>query len=243
MADNSPSFCKEIILEQVRGYRTIGEAALRMSGIQVDEILAREIAVPNTDTRHGITIIARPPLEVIAEIRRIQGRLLACEPYQYYYPGPDLHVTILEVCYGRTPADVGSLIEKIAGALPGIFCDLPTPVFRAAGFSFDPKGCAINFLPLDDRLQALRARLRERLEGIGLSLQSRYPPTAAHVSLFRYLRPLQAEKSLWADYLANTQVDPLLTWKIQSLYITWGANWYGNWSRIQAAGPFRLEPG
>ncbi len=207
----------------------------------MDETLAHELSCPGTDKRFGVTIIARPPAAVIDEIRRIQGRLQAVEPDQYYYPGQDLHTTILEIVYGQTPADVAALMKKIRPALAAIPHDLPWPALESAGFSFDPIGCAVNFAPCDEQLQALRAQLRQRLEEIGVNSMTRYVPTAAHVSLLRYVHPLETELTRWVDFLGKIQVKTPLAWTVASLYLTWGANWYGNCSRIQVMGPFGLS--
>jgi len=243
MTESPPVFDKQTLLDQAQRFREKGERAIRTAGIEVDEILAKEIISPNSDTRNGVSIIARPLPEVAEEIRRIQRHLFALEPQQYYYPPQDLHTTIVEVAFGKTPAEVSSIVEQLHQALPAIMRDLPEPILEIVGMGFDPKGCAINFVPRNEQLQILRAQIQERLEGIGIPLKSRYLTTAAHVSFFRYIQPLQTEKNQWADYLIHTPIDMRITWKISSLCITWGPNWYGNWSRIHTTGPFPLEPG
>lgn len=241
MTGHDPIFDQKIFTDQIQTYRKNGENAIRTAGIEVDEILAKAVVSPNMDHRNGVSIIAKPSPEVVDEIRRIQDHFQELEPHQYYYPSQDLHTTIFEVVYGKTSVEVNRIVEKVIADLHTILQDLPSPVLEMAGLGIDPKGCAINFVPRNEHLQTLRTQLQERLAEFGVQHQSRYLPTGAHASFFRYIQPLQTERSHWADYLMNTPVDPRMTWKICSLYMTWGANWYGNWSRIHSMGPFRLE--
>lgn len=235
-----PMFDKTRILAQIQRFRSSGESAIRASGIEVDELLAKEVASPGTDQRFGVNIITRPSPAVITEIKRLQNHLHALEPDQYYYPAQDLHATILEIAFCIPMPEVIQLVERINQSLPTLMQGLPSPVLEVVCLGFDPKGCALSFVPRDTALQELRAELKSRLESLGLQLMSRYLLTAAHVSLFRYIQPLETEKNQWADYLAGTLVDPRLTWEISSLYVTYGAIWYSSHTRIQSIGPLAL---
>jgi hypothetical protein len=214
---------------------------LRTSGIEIDEILAQELTRPGADPRHGVTLIARPSPAAAGEIKRIQALLQKFEPQQYYYPCPDLHTTILEISYGKTPAETLHIVENLRAELSSIIQDLPTALLEAFCLGFDPKGCALNFIPQNHQLQQLRDLLRKRVAEAGINLQSRYPLTAAHVSLLRYVKPIAVEKNQWADQLRDIAVNPEIRWKISELYLTWGTNWYGKCTQDSSIGSVFLQ--
>jgi len=189
-----------------------------------------------------VTIIARPSNEVLEEIKRLQDHLFKIEPDQYYYPGQDLHMTVLEVSFDKSSAEVKAILDKLKDPLSSIMDDLPGPVIETPVLGFDQKGCALNFVPHDRTLQWLRELLRERLKGVGIQPQSRYLPSSAHVSFFRYLQPIKMDKDQWADYLIKTRSNVNVRWTISDLFITWGANWYGRRQSIHEIGPFRTIP-
>jgi len=62
-----------------------------------------------SDKRLGITLLIRPSIEVKNKIQKFLYELKKIEPNQYYYPNPDIHITIMSIisCYE------GFDIEKI----------------------------------------------------------------------------------------------------------------------------------
>jgi 2'-5' RNA ligase len=224
--DNA-AFDRDAYASRSLQFRAKGEAALRAAGIEIYEILVRELAAPGSDGRNGISLVARPTPPVAAHILRIQQRLQQLEPRQYYYPAADLHLTVLEVAFGRTRGEVAALLAQLAPLLPAVLRGFRAPVLQPLLLGFDPKGCALNFVPQNEDFHQLREQLRAALEGVGIVPQARYGPVSAHVSLFRYICPLSTEKERWADLLRDTPVEPDACWKITSLEMTCGANWYG----------------
>ena len=104
-------------------YRQMYEDSLRVirsQGPQTDELIDSP-----EDTRRGITLLTRPPLEVKTAVRAMLERLKGLEPGQYYYPDEDIHLTVLSIITCRS----GFTLEEI---VPQDYIRLiqNAPVFR-----------------------------------------------------------------------------------------------------------------
>src|SRR5690625_5915843 len=61
----------------------------------------------DTDDRDGVSLIVRPSKEVKRNISDVLDEIKTAAPHQYYYPGSDLHVTVLTLisCYSGFSLD------------------------------------------------------------------------------------------------------------------------------------------
>ncbi len=141
------------------------------------------------DSRYGITLLARPSREVKQNISRTLDEIKNVAPNQYYYPGSDLHVTILSIisCYSGFSLDqvdqsdyqkiVQSAIDSIS-PFEIIFC----------GLTASSSSILIQGFPGSNQLNVLRDELREKFKDSGLqhSIDKRYQLQAAHVTVVRF---------------------------------------------------------
>jgi hypothetical protein len=221
--------------------REAGQQAIQNAGVVLDDILVAELSSPRADQRFGVNLVARPSQVVIDNIVAIQNYLRKWEPLQYYYPPQDLHLTFVEICFGLSfeqASSVAATVQQIAAEVLG---GLPIPQMDSPILGFDAKGCALNFLPLDEGLQTARLLVLNRLRENGIQFASRYPPRSAHISIMRYIAPLRVESDEWVKFLVDAPQPVQIVWTISELWLTWGANWYGMRTRIKEVGPYRLQ--
>ena len=239
----------EPIEDRVRFRRKIeamtadGSKALKDGGMALDHTLIKELDCPGTDLRCGVNLICRPSADVADYIRAIQNHLRESEPDQYYYPASDLHLTLLEITHDRNRQDANDLAKSITPRLQNILTAMPVPHLNSPVLGFDSRGAALNFLPTDGRLQKFRAGFTDRLKQLGVPVDSRYVAASAHLTLLRYLRPLNSDPNHWVEKLLSPPPVRELTWVPSSVWLSWGTNWYGMRSRINEAGPYTITEG
>jgi 2'-5' RNA ligase len=235
--ENALSQDRSLFESRIRHHCALGEQELRTSGAHPDPTLRSLLLARTDDQRYGVNLVVHPPASVVHQILAIQQHLKAFEPQQYYYPSDDLHVTILEVLVARPLQPIASMAALVREHLDQLFQDLPTPQLDTPLLVFDQHACALNFLPTDNRLQTLRRKLDQRLTSMGIPLTSRYPLQSAHLTLMRYVSPLRTEMEAWMKVLLSVPLQPDLSWTIDHMTLTWGANWYGMRTSIQEDGP------
>ena len=173
-------------------YRQMYEDSLRVirsQGPQTDELIDSP-----EDTRRGITLLTRPPLEVKAAVRAMLERLRGLEPDQYYYPDEDIHLTVLSIITCRSgftleeivPQDYIRLIQNTLRGLPPIR-------IRFRGITLSPGCVMIQGYPNDDTLNRFRDRLRDAFRNSPLrqTLDQRYTLRTAHSTIIRFRRPFR----------------------------------------------------
>lgn len=230
---------RQVFLQNIMQRRHEGQRSL-MSGPVVDTILTQELESPHTDMRCGVNIICRPPIHVVHYIESIQKYLRVFEPDQYYYPPADLHLTLVEICHSRTPEDVCRIADVVGPEISRIAATTSPPKLDSPMLVFDSHAVALNFLPTDDALQNTRRSILEELSDIEISIDPRHEIKSAHVTLMRYITPLRSSPEEWVSNLLNVPLKPELEWSLSTVWLTWGANWYGMRSRIEELGPIQL---
>lgn len=227
-------------LARLDDYRRQGAQAIGADGVEPDTLLQEEVVAAGADQRYGVNLIGRPPLSVRTYIQTIQTCLRTQEPEQYFYPPEDLHLTLLELCSSRTQSETDSLAAHMVNLLPEIVQAAPRAVIVAPRLAYDRRACAVNFLPRDHALQALRSHLMAQLAQAEVTIAPRYAPQSAHVTIMRYLRPLQSERTVWLETLEAVP-SAALEWQINEFWLTWGATWYGRQGRTKTQGPYPLS--
>jgi hypothetical protein len=204
-----------------------------------DPVLIQEMQTPGSDVRCGVNLICRPPKEVVALILESQKKLRQLEPDQYYYPVPDLHLTLLEVAHDLEFKD-SSLIGELMASRPDVWLDgLRAFTLRSPRMDFDERSCVLRF-ETDQQLASLRALGANRVSSLGVLIKPRYDSTSAHVTLMRYVRPVATNPQRWSELLCDLCRTTALTWSVTELWLTWGATWFGMRSRVQERGPYPL---
>jgi 2'-5' RNA ligase len=227
-------------LTRIHDHRAKGAQALLDKHAEPDPTLIQELRTPGSDQRYGVNLIVRPPPSVIGYIESLQERLCTREPDQYFYPADDLHLTLLEICSSRPQADVERLAVAVVQALPDVLQSAPRALLVRPLLGYDQRACALHFLPIDHALQTLRHHLVNQLAAHGITVAPRYAPQSAHVTLMRYVRPLRTEPTAWVETLNHAAPESTLEWLVDSVWLTWGATWYGMQARTQMRGPYAL---
>jgi len=206
----------------------------------IDEELIRELRHPGSDQRCGVNLIARPPAELSGQISAVQNYLKAKEPTQYFYPMNDLHLTFLEFCSGREPLEADRIFEQVRIHLGEALESIQGFVLRPPVVRFDSHA---GFLVFENAggLNEARQTLFNKLAAKGLAPAPRYSTGSTHLTFMRYIAPLTGGMERLADEEAALSTKLSSSWKISSLWLTCGANWYGMKSRIKEAGPFKIR--
>jgi 2'-5' RNA ligase len=227
-------------LARIHDHRAKGAQTLLDSGVEPDARLIQELRTPGADQRYGVNLIVRPSPPVIAYIRALQQRLRAREPDQYYYPADDLHLTLIEICSSQPQVDVERLAAAVAQALPAVLESAPSALLVRPLLGYDRRACVLHFLPANQALQSLRRHVVNQLAAHAFSVAPRYVPQSAHVTIMRYLQPLHTDPTAWIETLAQAAPASTVEWQLESLWLTWGATWYGMQARTQMRGPYPL---
>jgi 2'-5' RNA ligase len=202
-----------------------------------DPILIEELSKPGSDPRHGVNLIARPPREFAQHIRSLQDELRRIEPDQYYYPAPDLHLTILEIGHSMKAEDAAAVGEAVSSRFgvqslkaPAFTLHSPRPVIsaRSGVLRFEVHG----------PFESLRSLITDQLSSLGIPVNPRHGSVEPHVTFMRYMKPLSALDS-WPPPQSISAA--LQSWLISELWLTWGATWFGMRSQIRERGPYPLS--
>ncbi|MBG9375171.1 mutarotase [Panacibacter sp. DH6] len=145
------------------------------------------------DHRFGVTLVAKPSGNVKKNIHQMLLDLRAIEPGQYYYPTPDIHVTVLSIisCYnGFKLASIHArdYIAIIKKSLHGI---TSFPVFFE-GITASPSCIMVQGFA-GNEIENLRNNLRSNFKNTDLesSIDKRYQIHTAHATVIRFRHALQ----------------------------------------------------
>lgn len=154
-----------------------------------------------SDSRFGITLLIRPNEKIKANIQLFLDELKAIEPHQYYYPDPDIHITVMSIisCYEGFTLDkinIPEYIDVIQQSL--VHLDQITIEFR--GVTASPSAFMIQGFPTDESLHNFRDKLRQNFKKSTLeqSIDSRYTIATAHTTVMRFQEKLVNPKELIA---------------------------------------------
>ena len=95
------------------------------AGIVIDQNLIAELKSPGVDQRSGVNIVARLPADIVPQVTRVQEALRRREPGQYFYPAPDLHLTILEVVSDTEPERCEPVFNLVRPHIAAVIAALP----------------------------------------------------------------------------------------------------------------------
>lgn len=208
--------------------------------IFLDDQLRAELEAPGSDRRFGLNLVARPPVELVETVGEIQAILGEVSPEQYYYPADDLHLTVLELLSDRPEPETLAGAERVGEALSEVLAGLEVVVLSRPIVRWKRDAGFIQLLGVEG-LEALRRQIAGRLTARGLPAHPRYLNDVAHVTFQRYLNPV-SDLARWAAAWAGARV-PDLSWRLDEVWLTQGATWYGRRGRLTEQGPFRVGRG
>lgn len=162
------------------------------------------------DSRRGITLLARPTLNVRMAIETMLSDLKASEPEQYYYPITDIHLTVLSIisCYEDFSLSLIDATQYVALVQEVINAQKPFKIqFR--GITASPSCLLIQGFPLDNALKKIRNGLRQRFQNSGLqhSIDKRYAIQTAHSTVVRFRKPLTQPEAFLQKVETYQEVD------------------------------------
>uniref|UniRef100_A0A060SX19 ARAD1A05280p n=1 Tax=Blastobotrys adeninivorans TaxID=409370 RepID=A0A060SX19_BLAAD len=195
------------------------------------------------DNRHAITLLSRPPHDVISVINTVQYRLGSVA--QVWFPGNDLlHLTLMEIIHSQPEAELARYVDNhdLKGVLKSVDNLLQERQFKlhAPSVSIDANGIALSFVTAPDSGVPSSGHLRYDLFNVltsaGITPAPRYAGPSCHVSLGRYsqvltqseIQALIGEVSKLNGWLADEKV----CWTIDKAQFTIGKTWYGGGDRI-----------
>jgi 2'-5' RNA ligase len=156
------------------------------------------------DNRSGITLIIRPDIEVLDNIQSFLIDLKAIDPRQYYYPGSDIHVTVMSVisCYKGFELSQISVPDYIKVFQKSIKKIKPIEIeFR--GVTASPSCIMIQGFLRDEMLNEIRNALRINFNNSNLqqSIDERYSIQTAHATVVRFRKQIVNK----VDYLSTIE--------------------------------------
>lgn len=181
---------------------------------------------PN-DSRRGITLLSRPPESIKAAIKVLLDDLQDIEPWQYYYPTTDIHLTGLSIisCYeGFTlnHIDTNAYVALIREVL------LTHQPFKVSfhGLTASPSCLIVKGFPLDDELKNIRDGLREKFQSSNLqhSIDKRYSIQTAHSTIVRF-RELLLNPASFLQKVKKHQAVDFGTFEVNELELVFN-DWY-----------------
>lgn len=141
------------------------------------------------DRRYGITLLIRPPREILSPVTDFLQELQKAEPGLYYYNEEDIHLTVLSIisCYvgfELNLINVNDHIGLIKESLKGIE---PFNI-HFKGITAASSAVMIQGFPEEDKLNQIRDSLRLHYKRSDLQhrMDVRYAIKTAHSSVIRF---------------------------------------------------------
>ncbi|UNZ00318.1 mutarotase [Zhouia spongiae] len=151
-----------------------------------------------SDQRFGITLLIRPPDIIKDNIQKLLNELKRVEPNQYYYPGSDIHITVMSIisCYEGfhiKTIELPKYIELIQGCLPAH----QNLKIRFKGLTASSSCIMLQGFMSNDLLNEIRNKLRSAFKNAPLeqSLDKRYPIQTAHSTIVRFRKHFEQKDS------------------------------------------------
>lgn len=214
-----------------------GAEAARLGQLLPDPYLRH----PATDTRRGLTLLIPLAPAVAHAATEALAALRPQEPALYYYPAPDLHLTLLTPLTGQpgqqlSPARAQAYAAAIGEALHGASAfDI-----EFNGLTLVPAGVLLQGYPAP-ALQLLRERVRAGLLAAGLPVKERYLSVSAHVTAVRFPQ-VPAQPAALADYVQARRELPVGRQRVAELLLVWN-DWYNRQQHRQVLTRYQLPHG
>jgi 2'-5' RNA ligase len=195
-----------------------------------------------SDNRFGITLLIRPSQEVNDAVQHFLSRVKAIEPAHYFYPNPDIHVTVMPIisCYdGFELRQISP--EAYISILKGCLVGLSPFSIEFKGVTVSPSCILIKGFPMDDTLKVIRNRLRLAFKDSPLkqSLDKRYPLQTAHSTVIRFKQPVRNQEAV-LEQLDQFRDFYFGRFEVKELELVFN-DWYQRKDKVQRLCTFRLN--
>lgn len=193
------------------------------------------------DTRYGISLLIRPGASTNLKIQDFLDQLRIIDPNQYYYPGSDIHVTVLSIIscfpgFQLNQIHPEDYIKLVANSLNN--CS-PFPIeFR--GVTLSSGAVLIRGHLVDDQLNLIRESLRNSFKNSRLlhSIDERYTIFTAHSTVVRYQYPIE-NISAWIHKIREFQNHSFGTTSVTQLELVFN-DWYQRKDKVNLLNRFKL---
>lgn len=209
--------------------------------IKNDNYAIDELIHSPNDNRFGITLLIRPPQEVKKEIQRFLNELHAVEPNQYYYPNPDIHITIMSIisCYNGFDLN-GIDISKYVDIIKKSIVETPQIEIQFKGLTASPSCIMVQGFMANDALNDIRDNLRFHFKNSDLeqSLDKRYAIQTAHATIVRFSNKL-VNKTPFLNTVEAFKNCNFGTFKVDQLELVFN-DWYQKEQHVKTLYRFNL---
>lgn len=209
--------------------------------IKNDDYAIDELIHSPNDKRFGITLLIRPPQEVKNEIQKFLNELRAVEPNQYYYPNPDIHITIMSIisCYNGFDLN-GIDISKYVDIIKKSIVETPEIEIQFKGLTASPSCIVVQGFMANDALNDIRDNLRFHFKNSDLeqSLDKRYAIQTAHATVVRFSNKL-VNKTPFLNTVEAFKNCNFGTFKVDQLELVFN-DWYQKEQHVKTLYRFNL---
>jgi 2'-5' RNA ligase len=194
-----------------------------------------------TDTRRGITLLARLSLPVQEHVRLFLNELANICPNQYYYPEPDMHLTIMSIvsCRQGYMFDENK-IQKYMDVLASALAESPKLMVNFSGITASNTGVMLAGHTDKVQLEKLRCTIRTTIKNSGLehSMDSRYKIETAHSTIMRFTHPVKETQQL-LKFLQENHHRQFGEMQVNSLELVFN-DWYQTQAQTKLVGKINL---
>lgn len=195
-----------------------------------------------TDTRYGISLLIYPPDRVKQVIRQFLQALGNSEPEQYYYPGSDIHSTIMSIisCYGGFTLDKID-IRNYVKVIEDCISMIPPFLISYRGVTLSPSCIMIQGFASHTYLDMVRNNLRNafRKSGLEHTIDKRYAIATIHATVVRF-RKLVADVGLLLTQLKEHRDTDFGTFLVDRMVLV-GNDWYQQDVNVKLLHEFELS--
>ncbi|TYA84377.1 2'-5' RNA ligase family protein [Seonamhaeicola marinus] len=194
-----------------------------------------------SDKRFGITLLARPPIEIKEAIQEFLNEVKIVEPKQYYYNNTDIHITVMSIisCYNGFQlqhVNIEDYIHLINESLKTITS------FKISfeGITAASSGLMIQGFMEDNTLNLVRNNLRKTFKTSHLeqSIDKRYTIQTAHATVLRFKAPLN-NKSEFLKLIERYRTHNFGTFEVDNLELVFN-DWYQRKKFVKKLHKFNL---
>lgn len=159
-----------------------------------NEVVDSHLHSIQADTRRGLTLLGHLPAHICRNISFVLQELKQVDPYQYYYPANDMHVTVMDLLACQPQFKLKqSEFAHYRDAVAKVVETIPPIHWQMQGLMVSPGAVMVKGY-YGSGLEALRQKLRQTLPEGGLKLAERYPTFSGHVTVARFSNQLLARR-------------------------------------------------
>ena len=194
------------------------------------------------DNRFGVTLLIRPDDNVKKEIQQFLNKLRVVEPLQYYYPGTDIHVTVMSIisCYqGFTLQNIA--VEEYVKVIQKSIQGFTNFTIEYKGLTASPSCLMVQGFWNNDSLNLIRDNLRKNFGQSDLqqTIDKRYAIQTAHSTVMRLKKEL-TRKSEFLKLIEEYRNYSFGTYTVNTLELVFN-DWYQRKDYVKELYSFSLS--